>query len=125
MHLQLYLQMKMTPLHWAVERDFPNLVNILLKYGADPNTASKHGDTPVSMALEMGVDDIYQMLSTHQHHLTVSAEEQQEATDSLLIEMEKDDADINNESCDDISYSPDVSNSSQSRKCHHVRLPRI
>lgn len=111
-----FFQLKMTPLHWAVEGDYPNLVKILLKYRADPNAESKHCETPISIALEMGLDDIYQMLNTHQNHMHVSPEEQQEATDSLLIEMEKDNMDLNTESCDDISFSPDMSNSSQSRK---------
>lgn len=111
--------MRMTPLHWAVENDYPNLVKLLLRYRANPNAESKHGDTPISIALELGFEDIFEILNSHEAGIfSVSAEEQQEATDSLLIEMEKDNIDVKSESCDDddISFSPNMSNSSQSRK---------
>lgn len=80
----------MTALHWAVQQDYPNLVRLLLKSGADPNAKSKFGETPLSIAEECGYDDIRQMLLEHEIDMSVTAEEQQEATDSLMIEMEKD-----------------------------------
>lgn len=82
--------MKQTPLHWAVEEDYPNLVKLLLEHGADPNAESKTGETPLSIALELGSDDLFQMMSTYKHHSIVSMEEQQEATDSLMHAMGKD-----------------------------------
>lgn len=79
--------MKQTPLHWAVEEDYPNLVKLLLKHGADPYAESKTGETPVSIAHQLRFDDLLRLMTTYKH---VSMEEQQEATDSLMQEMEKD-----------------------------------
>lgn len=118
----------MTPLHWAVDNDHPNLVKLLLKYGANPHAISGHDETPISIALNLGFDNIFQILSTHQNHMSVSPEEQQEATDSILIEMEKDNMDTNDSvSCDDIQFSPNISNRSHSRKSnafkHAIPIP--
>lgn len=83
----LWFQLKQTPLHWAVEEDYPNLVKLLLKHGADPYAESKTGETPVSIAHQLRFDDLLRLMTTYKH---VSMEEQQEATDSLMQEMEKD-----------------------------------
>lgn len=56
----------MTPLHWAVENDYPNLVKLLLQYGSDPEAESKYKDTPISIASDMGFDDIFEMLAAQQ-----------------------------------------------------------
>lgn len=81
--------MKQTPLHWAVEEDHPNLVPLLLKHGADPYAESKGGETPITIAQELGFNDLAQIMSTYKHQVSVSMEEQQEATDSLMHEMRR------------------------------------
>lgn len=78
--------MKQTPLHWAVEEEHPNLVSLLLKHGADPIAESKCGETPISIAQELEFDDIVEML-TYMHQMSVSMEEQQEATDIIMHQM--------------------------------------
>lgn len=82
-------QLKMSPLHWAVVRRFPDLVSTLLKHGADPTAASKFDKTPISLALETKQNEVFQELVTH-NEMTTSQQEQQEATNSLVYEMEKD-----------------------------------
>ncbi len=37
----LYLQLKMTPLHWAVERSHIQVIEILTQQGADINCENK------------------------------------------------------------------------------------
>ena len=37
----LHLQLKMTPLHWAVERSHIQVIHILIKQGADINCENK------------------------------------------------------------------------------------
>lgn len=59
------LQLKMTPLHWAVEKQHTNLVTLLLKYGADPNAVSKFNKSPISLAAERKLDDILHDLISH------------------------------------------------------------
>lgn len=108
-----FVQFKHTPLHWAVEEDYPNLVKLLLKYGADPYAESKAKQTPMSIAGEMGFDDMMQMMSTYKYQSSVSMEEQQEATDALMHEMgtehldafKHNDADLSQDStsCEDSS----------------------
>lgn len=107
--------MKQTPLHWAVEEDYPNLVKLLLKHGADPYAESKAGESPITISLQRRYDDLYRLMTTYKHQTSVSMEEQQEATDSLMQEMEKDslssfkhnDVDISQDStsCDESSSS--------------------
>lgn len=79
--------MKRTPLHWAVEEDHPNLVSLLLKHGADPDVKSKCGETPISMAQELEFDDMVEMMTAYKHQVSVSMEEQQEATDIIMHQM--------------------------------------
>lgn len=101
-------------------------MKLLLKHGADPYIESKAGETPISIALQLRYDDLWRLMTTYKHRTTVSMEEQQEATDSLMQEMEKDslnsfkhsDVDISQDSvsCDDSSTSAtlhkDLNNSS-------------
>lgn len=58
--------MQMTPLHWAVEEDYPNLVELLLEYGANPYAQSKFGETPFEMAQQLGFNDIVEEMTQHQ-----------------------------------------------------------
>lgn len=120
----------MTPLHWAVEEDYPNLVHLLLKHGADPYTESKAGETPLTLAHQLGFHDLSRLMTTYKRLTSVSMEEQQEATDSLMQEMEKDslgsfkhsDVDISQDStsCDDnstINMQTNLNSSSQQQNC--------
>lgn len=98
----------MTALHWAVEEEHIELVKVLLKHGADPTAISKYGETPLSIADEMGCAEITQVLEAHGNRTVVSQEEQQVATDSLLDAMEKDKSNHIDllDSPDEITVSP-------------------
>lgn len=78
----------MTPLHWAVEKRFSKIVSHLLKYGAEPTAISKFDKTPILLALESKQNDIFQELISHNE--MIGQQEQQEATDTLISELEKD-----------------------------------
>lgn len=111
---------KFTALHWAVEKDHPNIVELLLEYGANPHALNSCTgfytpttfeksqstltfilslnfyicsnsivkDTPISLAEKYGFDNIYRTLTTYQS--SVSMQEQEDATNSLMQEMESD-----------------------------------
>ncbi|XP_055321461.1 GA-binding protein subunit beta-1 [Sitodiplosis mosellana] len=127
--------LKQTPLHWAVEEDHPNLVKLLLKHGANPNDVSKAGETPLSIAQQLRFDDLVRFMTTYKHQASVSIEEQQEATESLMQEMEKDSlgsfkhSDISQDSisCDDnssatINLQSNLNNSSQQQNSSTLQL---
>lgn len=59
----------MTPLHWAVEEDYPNLVELLLQHGANPYAESNFGETPISIGQELGFNDLVQMMMAQQRML--------------------------------------------------------
>lgn len=80
----------MTALHWAVEEEHSDLVKLLLRHGADPTVTSKYGESPLTIADELGCCDVSQILLAHGNRAIVSQEEQQVATASLLDEMDKD-----------------------------------
>lgn len=87
------------------------------------------GDTPMSIARLRKFDDIYQLMSTYKYQPCVSMQEQQEATDSLMQEMEKDslgsfkhsDVDISQDStsCDENSSTTIHSNLTSSTSQQH------
>lgn len=106
----------MTALHWAIEKRFPKLVTLLLKHGADPTVMSKFDKSPITLSLETKQDDVFQELISN-NTVTISEQEQvratvplptsiqlkavssrllsksfvqEEATASLMYEMEKD-----------------------------------
>merc|ERR1719376_955475 len=54
--------LRMTPLHWAVERGHADSAEILIRYGADVNFENKFGKCPLELASEHGRSDIYEML---------------------------------------------------------------
>lgn len=92
------------------------------------------GDTPISIARERDFDDVYQLMTTYKYQPSVSMQEQQEATDSLMQEMEKDslgsfkhsDVDISQDStsCEDIAsttlHGNSSSSTSQQHNCTHL-----
>ncbi len=51
-----------TPLHWAVFRGDIELVEILLKAGANPNVISDDGVTPRWRAMDFGLEEIEELL---------------------------------------------------------------
>lgn len=81
-------QLRMTPLHWSVERKFRKCVDLLLKHGADPSAKSKFDKTPLSIALQTGQTEVFEELMTYK--LKIGDPEQQQATDSLMFEMNRD-----------------------------------
>lgn len=81
--------LKMTPLHWAVEKSHYGIVEILLKEGANRKRVSKFGKTPYSMALEKGDPQLLRLFDIHPQSSNESAKQLQEATDSLMMEVEQ------------------------------------
>lgn len=79
----------MTPLHWAVQKRHKNIVEILLKYNANPNSVSKFGKTPITIAHETGQLDVVKMLEDFVHYRAENPTQTQEATDNLLFEMQQ------------------------------------
>lgn len=120
----------MTPLHWAVEKRYPKLVTLLLEHGADPKAMSKFKKTPISMAAEKSQPEMYQEMMTH-NPISVYQQEQQDATDSLMMEMSKDnyqpirqiDLDVNTDSTStenspiSISFPTNLNGSHQQSSC--------
>lgn len=62
-------QLKMTPLHWAVQKQFRSLVTLLLKHGADPTFSSKFEKTPILLAMESKQEDVFQELIGHNEQI--------------------------------------------------------
>lgn len=52
----------MTPLHWAIDRGFDNIAELLLEHGANPNVVSKFLKTPYSIAKEKNNDFIVNLI---------------------------------------------------------------
>lgn len=46
-----FFQLRMTPLHWAVEKRHKGIVRMLLKSQADVTCVSKFGKTPIGLAV--------------------------------------------------------------------------
>lgn len=90
-------QLKMTPLHWAVEREHVEVMNVLLEHGADANATSKFDKTPISLALEHDRLDLVDVLQQEReimglnvHQNQASSAELEEATHSLMqLEVER------------------------------------
>ena len=83
----------MTPLHWAVEQEHVEVINILLEYGADTNATSKFEKTPISIALEHNRLDLVDILQQERglpfHQGQACAVELEVATQNLM-ELETD-----------------------------------
>ena len=54
-----------TPLHWAVERQHYDIVQMLLFWGADVNAKEVHGWTPLRMARKNGDRRVFNLLLNH------------------------------------------------------------
>jgi len=52
-----------TPLHWAARRGYKEIVNLLLSNGADKTAQSKHGFTPLMLAICNAHDDLKEILA--------------------------------------------------------------
>lgn len=44
------------PLHFAVSKNLPHMIDLLLKYGADPTKADADGVTPIELAKMISED---------------------------------------------------------------------
>jgi ankyrin repeat protein len=51
-----------TPLAYAAMKGNPQMVELLLRNGADPTQVTKEGDTPVELALRMGHAEVADLL---------------------------------------------------------------
>ena len=54
-----------TPLHYACQLDYPDVADILLQHGADPNAVSKINDTPIHCAIQNGNAGLVNLLIEH------------------------------------------------------------
>ncbi|CAH8460315.1 unnamed protein product [Schistosoma turkestanicum] len=52
----------MTPLHWASDRGFSDLVSTLIKYNANINVKDAEGQTPLHYACSCGHDEVIEIL---------------------------------------------------------------
>ena len=89
----------MTPLHWAIEREHVDTVEVLLQRGADPHIVSKFDKTAFDIALDNNRHDIVQLLQSVSvpppplQSMTDTADQQAmeeatlAATQSLAIEL--------------------------------------
>lgn len=59
----------MTPLHWAAEKGHIDVVEVLLKSGADMTCENKFEKTPLDIAITNGRPDIVQVLQMAQVRL--------------------------------------------------------
>lgn len=53
-----------TALHWAVRMTKPDIVTVLMKYGADPFLACANGTTPMELAIEAKSENIIKIMTT-------------------------------------------------------------
>lgn len=84
-HFTIPFQLKMTPLHWAVQKGHKSIAKVLLQHGADPNAMSKFSKSPITLAVELEQNDLVQELLIQ--NLQRSDFEQQQAADTLVHEL--------------------------------------
>ena len=53
------------PLHWAIYFGYPDVAEILISEGANPNILSDTGRTPLEIATEMGYERLVELLRKH------------------------------------------------------------
>ena len=51
-----------TALHWAIQRNHPDICKVLLESGADPNRMAFGFETPLHLAFKEGHEDIARLL---------------------------------------------------------------
>lgn len=61
--------LKMTALHWATEHSHQEVVELLIKYGADVHTQSKFCKTALDIAIDNGYEDMAEILQVTQSSL--------------------------------------------------------
>lgn len=110
----------MTPLHWAVETKKRDIIDLLLKYGADPCAASKFFKTPMSIALETNQPDVFQELLTWK--MKIGDPEQQSATDALVNEMKQDEASASAAAAATSASASGHGRPTNQRKSHHRQI---
>lgn len=54
--------LKMTALHWATEHNHQEVVELLIKYGADVHAQSKFCKTALDIAIDNGNEDLAEIL---------------------------------------------------------------
>lgn len=79
----------MTPLHWAVEKKHPNIVEMLLECNADPAVISKFCKTPLTIAYETEQFEVARKIELAIQTREDDPEQVQEATDRLVLEMQQ------------------------------------
>lgn len=92
----------MTPLHWAVEQEHPDVIALLLENGADPNALSKFQKTPVSLAYERGRTDFVNLLQQNRDFVNVHPHpsphhEEMEQGSHNIVKIEQTDQEDNHE----------------------------
>lgn len=65
-----------TPLAYAAMKGNTRMVELLLRHGADPNMATKDGDTPSELALRFGHGDVADILKAARQQQQVSQQPQ-------------------------------------------------
>ena len=85
----LILQLKMTPLHWAVESGDCKSVELLLRHGADIYVENKFDKSPLEIASDKGNTDIYEMLLNAESYRMIAnnTAESELATRTISTEM--------------------------------------
>ena len=94
----VFLQLRMTPLHWAVDRGHVPAVELLLRHGAMVEVTSKFDKTPLEIASDKGRSDIFEILQNPEpYRLPLDTKESDAmtlaATNSIVV---NEDSDIKN-----------------------------
>jgi len=80
---------QLTPISWASQSGYLDIVEVLLKNGANLRCSSTNGDTPLSYAIRMGHLEIVELLLSHeaQQHSTIDEHGIASNTDQYLSLM--------------------------------------
>jgi ankyrin repeat protein len=87
--MNIVLQLRMTPLHWAVEREHIDTVEVLLQNGANPHEVSKFDKSAFHIAVDNNRHDIVQLLQSASDRLSplqpLSASATQQALEEATL----------------------------------------